>query len=388
VLPRRRALAAGSVLAALAVAPPPAPAATASFVVYRCGDRLSENERDDLCRVGADGRGARRLTRNGGSASGEYEHPSLSRDGRRLAFTRGGRLYAADADATNRLALGPEEVESAWLSPSGGRVAFTIYDSEETYPSLYTVGSDGKGLRRHRSSVLTAAWLGGRLIADIRRPSRSGPICVLSAIAPRCARVLASNRRGRLTEPTVSPGGRRMAVTVRDRGIALYSLRRGRFVRWLTDTSTASGPTWSPDGQAVAYSTGAEIWAASARGPRAVHLLAYGDSPTWGGRAGKRRPHLRLTGVSMRGRRLSVRGRLARAARARLDAGFSGTEYSGYSRSFRPRPHNGRFRMTARIPRSYLYYCAVVATYPGDARFRRATVTARVRGGICRRDPA
>jgi tricorn protease-like protein len=375
------------VLAALVAAPPPAGASTDSFVVYRCGDRFSAGSRNDLCRVEADGRGERRLTRDGDAGFDGYGHPSLSHDGRRLAFTSDGRLYVADADAENRVALGPEEVAAAWLSPSGRRVAFTSYDPGVPTPWVYTIGADGTGLQRRRASVFNAGWWGERLIADIHGHRRGGPICVLSPATSDCERVLHPNRRGRLFEPAMSPDGRLMAVTVRDNGIALYSLRRRRIVRWLTYSNIATSPTWSPDGQAVAYSTSNEIWTASAHGPHAVQHLAYGDSPTWGGRAGKRRPRIRLTDVRMRGHRLTVHGRIASGAHARLEAGFSGVDYTGHGRSFGPRPRNGRFRMTARLPQRYLYHCLVIATYPGDARFRRASVTARVRGGICLPDP-
>src|SRR5438876_8298289 len=71
-------------------------------IVFTCGAGLA-----NLCSISADGTGRRVLTRDGTLSRSFhwYSSPSLSQDGRRLAFAIDGRAYAADADARHRRLL-------------------------------------------------------------------------------------------------------------------------------------------------------------------------------------------------------------------------------------------------------------------------------------------
>lgn len=372
-------------IAALAAAPA-AGGATASFIVYRCGDRHSASERDNLCRVDADGRGHRRLTRDGHAGTGAYSEPSLSRDGTRLAFTFNYQLHTSKLPPRRRRPLGGTSVQDVSMSPDGRRIAFIDYDSlDEHNPydhwSLFTVGFGGEHRSRRRSLPRAADWLFGRPLVETADARRGRPLCQLAATGTRCSRVIHPNLRGRLTDPAVAPGGKRMAVRVDSTGIALYGLPRGRFLRYLVADNVAEGPTWSPDGEAVAYSSAGIVKVVNARRRPFSQGVASGDMPTWGGRAGHRRARFRILRVRMRGRRLSVRARIAGSARARLIVRFG--HDLGWQRMFRPRPRGGHVRVTARVRGDQLFGCFIVATYPGDARHRRVTLFSRVRGGVC-----
>lgn len=100
--------------------------AAASTIVYICDK--------DLCRADQQGRDRVRLTRDG--AAGAYSRPTLSLDGKRLAFKRGtrGRAYTtrlrsralADVTRIGPAPGGPRDATQfdAAISPDGKRVAW------------------------------------------------------------------------------------------------------------------------------------------------------------------------------------------------------------------------------------------------------------------------
>src|SRR4051794_6930542 len=92
------------VLVAVAVACASVPAtavaagapATASVIVYRCGADFA-----NLCRLDPLSRHDQPLTSDG-NQSMAYQSPSLSRDGRHLAFVFNQQVYVGDANAAER----------------------------------------------------------------------------------------------------------------------------------------------------------------------------------------------------------------------------------------------------------------------------------------------
>jgi Tol biopolymer transport system component len=156
---------------------------SSGFVTWARG-RLVVNRGGKLLVLAADGSRLGKLPATFGSA----DELAWSADGRRIAYTSAGRLFSADAHGKNRHALTPVSqdfvVANPSWSPGGDRVAFSVITQKAVGQGLvqtmaiWTVGADGKGVRRITSgNVQDAApsWSpDGRRIAFMRSPIRGG----------------------------------------------------------------------------------------------------------------------------------------------------------------------------------------------------------------------
>jgi Tol biopolymer transport system component len=163
------------------------------------GQGLSFLRNGDVWAIDADGRGARRLTRDGrgGEAGAQW-----SRDGTRLAALRRDGLYVIAADGSSQRRVGRPRGSrrgSPRWSPTDDRIAFTSQDR------VFVVNHDGSG-RRQLAKGRNPAWS-----PDGRRLAFQGDV------PPRVFVVS-------------SAGGRARPVTRR---------------------AILSGPSWSPDGDAI-----------------------------------------------------------------------------------------------------------------------------------------
>jgi hypothetical protein len=295
-----RALASGAVLFALLVAAPGAYARPA--IIDVCGS--------NLCRVDpATGR-SKPLTRDGKGGRGPvYRSPSLSRDGKRLAFTFGNTLYVADAKARHRRRLAPT-VAIAYMAPDGRQVAYSKSINEiidpgffpcchppifGLIPYLFRVPAAGGRPTTVSRSVVTAGWLGGRLMRD-DLPSADEPslICLLASNDDyHCLRPVARDPTRDVSGPAGSPDGRTVAAVAAEHStdpsavqrfsgaIVLFDAASGAPLRELTHGPDDSNPAFSPDGKRVAFTRGRTIYVVPAAGGRA-RKLHRGTNPTWG----------------------------------------------------------------------------------------------------------
>lgn len=295
--------------------------AHASTIVYVCGK--------DLCRTDQTGKPPVRLTRDG--ASGAYARPTISSDGKRLAFKRGerGRAYTARlkrralSDVT-RIGPAPDGARDATqfdvaISPDGKRVAWVELRVNAVFNTIdyrrYMANADGSSPRQVAAS-------GGRPFVafyDSSRILREGlteavdalqegeavdsGLCVPSpttATNGTCrgaggALQIAFDVAGRhLRHPSMSPSRDRLVATAytstesidnaieRPGQIVLFDARTAKLVANLTSGTDDSGPVFSPDGTRVAFTRGSSIWTVPAKGGAAKRLIARGTQPAWG----------------------------------------------------------------------------------------------------------
>ena len=393
------------VVAAFLLAGPSAGAGTSSFVVYGCSDPSGQRQGTDLCRVDLDGRGRRRLIADAQTSS-DYTHPSLSAGSRpQLAFGRGlptGGLFEASIDMSGSRPVGGGTIWRVAISPAGDRVAYV--ETEDPLPSepqgsqtpvLFTVRSDGSDRRTWGRRLTDPTWLGNQLVAVLGGVDGGSQVCVLREGTGQCERTLASLPEGQLKEPAVSPDRAIVAVVAeRDSpqlfpGIYLFSTKTSGRVDGPIGTNVSRHPAWSPDGRALAYGDAGAIYV-QRRPPGAggYQLVRRGAGElAWGGISGQRSPRLRVRSVVVRGRQVTIRGTIARKARAALRVEFARGGGVVRSRIFWRRAHHGRFGFRYRIPHENpadgFFSCGLFVSYPGDTTFGWGYARRVPRGGAC-----
>ena len=220
----------------------------------------------DIYAVNADGTGVTNLT-NTGSGDGD-NFPAWSPDGTRIAFARipaGSNLeiYTMNADGTNQTRLtnnsSTYDNHPAW-SPDGQKIVFTSNrDLGGSGYDIYTMNSDGTGVTRlttDGAGNVTPAWSpDGTKIAFQRGTSVSGyQVYVMNANGTGAA-PLASGEI-----PDWSPDGTKLVFgrRITSSDYEVFSMNaNGTSQVNLTNTPSALDdlPAWSPDGTKIVFSS-------------------------------------------------------------------------------------------------------------------------------------
>ena len=246
------------------------PAATHGLVVREpsgrpTAPRIAYTETSDsgIWLADVDGTNQRLLT-------GRGSNPVWSPDSTTIAFRRSG-LWLMNADGTNQRRLTDRGQDPVW-SPDSTRFAFTVTITQEdagggsrhTELGIWSIHTDGTDLRQ-LTGYSTTDETG--LAAD----DAPNPVWSPDGTQLAYARV-------ERTVETIAPRTWGFAVTGGE--VAMIDAN-GTNLRIVTGNGL--DPTWSPDGERIAYteSDGDGVWLASAGGATDPGYVDIGKSPTW-----------------------------------------------------------------------------------------------------------
>jgi len=257
------------------------------WIVFPAGaEGLMPNQ---LFRIQTDGNGLQQLTKGTTSAT----QPSISPNGRRVAFVRLGRgIYVMNIDGTGerRLTTGSHDLYPVW-SPTGKTIAFTrLFKGDYR---LYLMGASGGNRRRVREapSAGRPSWTAnGRSIylphgSLDRVDARTGKLethVVFSMDLPPTATVSPNTKKVAFYGPRPSiPGCGELSCVV----FAVYlSDVPGRVKRFVKDGGPAG---WAPDGRRLVfvYRGGLALWPVSGSTPTTLStgtaVPAADAPPAW-----------------------------------------------------------------------------------------------------------
>jgi TolB protein len=216
--------------------------------------------------------------------------PSLSADGRRLAYTGYQSGYAdiylvdLSSGARNRIIKFPGTNSGAAFSPDGSRIACTL--SKDGNPEIYVTGINGDSpfrLTRTRGVESSPTWSPNGSEIIYSSDQRGSPQLYRISAGGGVGRLLATGF-GYNTQPNWSPDGRKVTFNVRSGGgfqIAILDLDSGSTHVAVND---GQSPVWGADSRHLIFSRGPGLYmfdTVTGRETRLVEDLGHISEPTW-----------------------------------------------------------------------------------------------------------
>jgi len=249
------------------------------------------SENDEIYMIDANGSSLSRLTNT------RYQDwfPACSPDGTFIAFQgenrdQYGDIYRIRPNGYRQKLLTPNTYQiddtNPAVSPDSKRIAFV--SDRNGQPNIYTMNaSDGSNVLQLTTDagadVQPAYTPDGRIVYYAKRDSDSG-FFIMHADGSNQQRLTTSTANDEY--PAVSPLGDRIAFdSNRSGSYRIYTMRLdGGDVQQLSDIS-GTHPTYSPDGQWIAFSSNGNIVALPVYGGKLVYItLGNGTNlaPSWG----------------------------------------------------------------------------------------------------------
>jgi WD40 repeat protein len=288
----RLVVAVASLGALLALPEGSAGARDSGRIVFMCGRDMHH-----LCISRPDGTGRRRLTR--GQAVAPVPFGRVSRAGSLVAFIHTDstiRVWTLGGRHVQRFHTRWRNPQTVQLDPTGTRLLYTDLDIVlQPWVCRLRVGTRRPNC--FRSDRAYHAWGPGGTLISTEALDRE-EICVERRGTPCVGRIARTDPPGSFYgPPTLSPDGRRLAVTEEYEGTArvvTFDARTGRRRRVLTTGHWDTNPTWSPDGRWLAFDRDphgraehntqlflASVWRVRADGGRPRRVTRHGYQPAW-----------------------------------------------------------------------------------------------------------
>lgn len=256
------------------------------FFSYRDGN-------NEIYKMDPDGSNPERLTNNS-----DYDgYPSVSKDGRKIAFARAhgaGQFVATmDADGANQQDLTNATTDPGFYSWSGdnSQVAFGYYENGSY--DIYKVNADGSGRTQLTSNSARdrfPTWSpdGSTIVFVSDRNGSDDEIYTMDSDGNNVQQVTTGASLVNIPGPRFSPDGSRIAfVSDRSGDAQIYTMDvDGNNVQQVTSSSAFdASPTWSPDGTEIAFERDGEIYKINADGSGSPQNLTNNSerdaSPFW-----------------------------------------------------------------------------------------------------------
>ena len=183
----------------------------------------------------------------------------------RIAFARGGWITVANADGSTMTAVADGN-EPSW-APDGTTLAFSRVGYCDYYygcfdGGVYVTQADGSGIARltSESSDTDAAWRSdGARIAFARLVDGQYALYVMNADGSGVTRLTPATGISSATHPTWSADGGALAFTCEvasgNLDICVINADGTGLARVTSDTTPDASPAWKPDGSRIAFTT-------------------------------------------------------------------------------------------------------------------------------------